>query len=119
VEELSFAYVVPGHAGEDRVYLVRRGRVRAELDAPRCADGCRALVDAAREVYDPPERRGSSVPTHEVDELLLLSSWFRRFPAELERTIPPEALTHGAVAAGIEAALAASAPPPADDVHAA
>ena len=119
VEELSFAYVVPGHGGDDRVYLVRRGRVRAELDAPRTPEACRALVDAAREVYDPPERRGSSVPTHEIDELLLLSAWFRRFPAELERTIPPEALTHGAVAAGIEAALAAAAAPPADDAHSA
>jgi excinuclease ABC subunit C len=28
------------------------------------------------------------VPSHEVDELLLLSSWFKRFPGELERTQP-------------------------------
>jgi len=26
------------------------------------------------------------VPTHEVDELLLLTSWFSRFPEELART---------------------------------
>ncbi len=34
VESLSFVYLVPGHAGEDRVYLVRRGVVRAEHAAP-------------------------------------------------------------------------------------
>src|SRR4051812_25806139 len=28
VETLSFAYSVPGHDGDDRVYLIRRGRVR-------------------------------------------------------------------------------------------
>ena len=32
VETLSFAYTVPGHDGDDRVYLIRRGRVRAEID---------------------------------------------------------------------------------------
>jgi hypothetical protein len=29
---------------------------------------------------------GMQVPSHEIDELLLLSSWFRRFPHELDRT---------------------------------
>jgi hypothetical protein len=28
----------------------------------------------------------AQVPTHEIDELLLLSSWFRRFPTEMKRT---------------------------------
>ena len=34
----------------------------------------------------PVERDTAAVPTHEIDELLLLSSWFRRFPEELDRT---------------------------------
>ena len=34
----------------------------------------------------PSERDTAQVPSHEVDELLLLSSWFRRFPAELGRS---------------------------------
>jgi len=28
----------------------------------------------------------TQIPTHEIDELLLLSSWFRRFPQEMKRT---------------------------------
>src|SRR3712207_9476270 len=35
VETLSFVYSVPGHEGDDRVYVIRRGRVRAESAAPR------------------------------------------------------------------------------------
>ena len=34
VEELSFVYTVPGVSGPDRVYIVRRGRVRGEVDVP-------------------------------------------------------------------------------------
>jgi hypothetical protein len=43
-------------------------------------------------VFDPPERSGGAVPMHEIDELLLLSSWFRRNPGELDRTQAPAAL---------------------------
>lgn len=86
METLSFAYHVPGHGGDDRVYLIRRGRVRSEQPAPRCARTRRALRTLAEEIFGSTEAEGASVPTHEVDELLLLSSWFRRFPTELERT---------------------------------
>ncbi|MGH7717702.1 MAG: UvrB/UvrC motif-containing protein [Gemmatimonadaceae bacterium] len=86
VETLSFIYTVPGYAGDDRLYLIRRGRVRAERLAPRSA-GDRAEVEAlARDVFAQAEQDTTQVPTHEVDELLLLSSWFRRFPAEMGRT---------------------------------
>ena len=37
VETLSFVYTVPGHEGDDRVYLIRRGRVRAETALPQDA----------------------------------------------------------------------------------
>jgi hypothetical protein len=38
------------------------------------------------DVFDTAERVSAQVPAHEIDELLLLSSWFRRFPAELARS---------------------------------
>jgi excinuclease ABC subunit C len=93
VETLSFVYTVPGHSGEgDRAYLIRRGRVREERAVPTTARE-RAEFDAlVAEVFSPPERNTAAVPTHEIDELLLMSSWFRRFPAELERTVLPDAL---------------------------
>lgn len=86
VETLSFLYRVPGHAGEDRVYLIRRGRVRGEAPAPRTTEEYCALRDMVAGVFSPTEPLAGSVPGHEVDELLLLSSWFRRFPEELSRT---------------------------------
>jgi excinuclease ABC subunit C len=89
VDTLSFVYTVPGHDGDDRKYLVRRGRVRAELPVPRRARDEACLADRIAEVFSVPEHSGSAVPAHEVDELLLLSSWFRRFPEELDRTEPP------------------------------
>ena len=86
VETLSFVYTVPGHEGADRVYLIRRGRVRAELDRPATPADAARLLGLIDEVFTPIERNTSQIPTHEIDELLLLSSWFRRFPSELERT---------------------------------
>lgn len=86
VETLSFAYSVPGHNGDDRVYLIRRGRVRSEMPVPRTPDAAVQLMDAISNVFASAERETAQIPTHEIDELLLLSSWFRRFPAELERT---------------------------------
>src|SRR5687768_9967055 len=92
VETLSFTYAVPGHSGDDRVYVIRRGTVRAETQAPRTARDRARLLAMVRGVFDPPERSSGAVPTHEIDELLLLSSWFRRNPGELERTKAQAAL---------------------------
>jgi excinuclease ABC subunit C len=86
VETLSFVYTVPGHAGEDRVSLIRRGRVRRELSAPRTDEDAAVMLQSIQDVFGSPDVRSFEVPAHEVDELLLLSSWFRRFPAEMERT---------------------------------
>lgn len=86
IETLSFVYTVPGHDGADRVYLIRRGLVRAELERPSSPDDAARLLRLVEAVYAPAERETSQIPTHEIDELLLLSSWFRRFPGELERT---------------------------------
>jgi len=88
VETLSFIYQVPGHGGDDRVYLIRRGRVRGEYPLPRSAPEQAALRAMVEDVFNSSERDLSQVPSHEVDELLLLSSWFRRFPGELGHARP-------------------------------
>lgn len=91
VESLTFAYPVAGEGGlADRVYLVRRGTVRAELPVPRTAaerDDWRARCT---QVFGTPEPDVRTVRAHEVDELLLLSSWFSNRPEELERTVAPD-----------------------------
>ena len=90
VETLSFVYTVPGHGDDEaRSYLIRRGRVRAERPVPKTADERAEFEALVASVFSPPERNTAAVPTHEIDELLLLSSWFRRFPDELERVTRP------------------------------
>ena len=86
VENLSFVYTVPGHEGEDKVYLIRRGVVRAELGKPRSPKDRRSMKQLVEDIFSPDDKPPSQVPTHEIDELLLLSSWFRRFPKEMKRT---------------------------------
>jgi excinuclease ABC subunit C len=86
VEKLSFVYTVKGFEGEDRVYVVKRGVVRAELDKPRTSWQREKLKRLTEEMFSVKEPSTMTVPTHEIDELLLLSSWFRRFPDEMERT---------------------------------
>jgi excinuclease ABC subunit C len=88
VETLSFVYTVPGHDGDDRVYMIRRGQVRAEQPAPRTTRDRSRIRELADDIFRPVERVTGAVPPHEIDELLLLSSWFRRFPKELDRTQP-------------------------------
>ena len=91
VETLSFVYPVSGHDGADRLYLIRRGRVRAEAEPPRSRVERAELRDLIDRVFASVEPITTQIPTHEIDELMLLSSWFRRFPTELKRTSKPSA----------------------------
>jgi excinuclease ABC subunit C len=92
VESLTFAYHVDGVGGDNRVYLIRRGVVRAEMPAPRSRADEKTLRDAARRaVADTPFTAARSIPQHEVDELLVIAAWFRAHPDELERARPLKA----------------------------
>jgi len=92
VETLSFVYTVPGFEGRDKTYLIRRGIVRAEIDTPTSRKGKAELRRLVDEVFGSTEVAVSAaIPTHEIDELLLLSSWFRKFPDEMGRTAAPVA----------------------------
>jgi excinuclease ABC subunit C len=87
VESLSFVYPVTGVDGAERLYIVRRGRVRAEVDAPATPAEHARLDEMLASIFSDAVE-GMRVPSHEIDELLLLSSWFRRFPEEMARTRP-------------------------------
>jgi excinuclease ABC subunit C len=89
LEGLSFLYPVAGTEEDDRIYLIRRGTVRAVVPAPRTAAERRRLTKLSREVFSTPEQSSTLVARHQVDEILLVAQWFRAHPEELERTIPP------------------------------
>jgi excinuclease ABC subunit C len=45
------------------------------------------MKQLVEDIFSPEDKPSTGqVPTHEIDELLLLSSWFRRFPTEMKRT---------------------------------
>jgi len=74
----SFVYAMPGRDGDDRLYLVRHGRVVAEA---RCADA--ESVIALQQL----EQQGLQPPTgavvDQLDELLMIASWFRTRPHDV------------------------------------
>ena len=88
VESLSFVYTPVAVHTDELSYVIRRGRVRAVVPAPRTAEQRRAFDAKVTALFAPVERTDGTVPSHEIDELLLVTSWFTRFPGELERTAP-------------------------------
>jgi excinuclease ABC subunit C len=92
LDSLTFLYRVAGVEGDDRVYLVRRGTVRAAVPVPRSAPERRRLERLCDEHFGRPEHDGTLVQRHQVDEILLLSRWFRARPEEMANTVPPARL---------------------------
>lgn len=89
LDSLTFLYRVAGVEGDDRVYLVRRGTVRTVIPVPRTAAERQRLARLCDEHFGRPEHQGALVQRHQVDEILLLSRWFRARPEELTNTVPP------------------------------
>jgi len=92
LKRLSFVYTVPGHGGENRTYVVRRGSVRDELPAPQTSEEREAVETRAREVFERPEPETLGLRAHEAQEVMLIARWFRLHPEELERTLPSNQL---------------------------
>ena len=89
LDSLTFLYRVPGEDGDDRVYLVRRGTVRAVVPHPRGAAERRRLERLCDEHFGRPEPTGV-VTRHQVDEILLVSRWFRLNPDQIRYTASPK-----------------------------
>lgn len=90
VEDLSFVYRVPGFGGDDRVYLIRRGRIRKELSHPKGRQARARVARAIEEVYGDTERGPEGLEPQDAAEILLVARWFRLKPKERKRTLRPE-----------------------------
>ncbi|HMS01416.1 MAG TPA: hypothetical protein PKE51_00505, partial [Gemmatimonadaceae bacterium] len=99
MDRLTFRYDVPPSHADDpgRVYLVRRGTVRAELPMPHTPADHRALETLAQQIFGASEPSGDDVPRHDLDEFYLVASWFRRRPQERQRTRAMSLASDGAV----------------------
>ncbi|HEX6104540.1 MAG TPA: hypothetical protein VFZ26_03095 [Gemmatimonadales bacterium] len=88
VDLLTFVYRDPGEYGDDRVYLVLQGAVRASFPYPITPierEAFRGVVAEAAARDRPPP---GPLPLDAIDEILLLTAWFRAHPEALRRTTP-------------------------------
>jgi excinuclease ABC subunit C len=86
VNLLTFVYRDTGAFGDDRVYLIRHGLVRASYPWPETPierEAFRAVVDAERAVT---QAVPAPLSAGHIEEMLLVMSWFRRHPEALKRT---------------------------------
>ena len=98
IESLTFLYRVPGFAGDDRIYLIRRGRIRRDYAYPKSKRDRSRVSKAVGDVYRSVERGPAALQPHEAAEILLVARWFELRPRELEWTVTPQRwLEEGAI----------------------
>jgi excinuclease ABC subunit C len=90
VEDLTFVYKVPGHEGDDRLYLIRRGRIRKELSQPRTRRARAEVDEIVQAVYEEVDTGPAALGAQEAAEILLVARWFRMKPEERRRTVKPK-----------------------------
>ena len=72
--------------GEDRVYLVRHGTVKAEAAWPRTPIEREAFAESVRLCVHEEVSAPAARTAHDMAQLLLVMSWFRQHPEEYEQT---------------------------------
>lgn len=90
VEGLTFLYRVPGFAGDDRLYLIRRGRIRKEMAHPKSRRARERVARAIDRVYGDVDAGPSALSPQDAAEILLVAQWFRLKPKERKRTVKPD-----------------------------
>ncbi len=90
VEDLDLVYRVPGFRGDDRIYLIRTGRIRREMPHPKSAAARERAVRAVEEVYGEEEVGPAALEPEEAAEILLVAQWFRLHPRERRRAAAPD-----------------------------
>lgn len=90
VEDLTFVYRVPGFGGDDRIYLIRRGRIRKELPHPKSKRARAAVAETIESVYGEVDRGVAGMEPQDAAEILLVARWFALRPKERRRTLTPE-----------------------------
>lgn len=90
LDALTFLYRVPGFRGEDRLYLLRRGRVKEECAYPKSAAARAQVAALVEDVYRRREPTPRALEREEAAEILFVAAWFKGRPRELRRTKTPK-----------------------------
>jgi excinuclease ABC subunit C len=90
LDALSFVYLVRDATGgkDDRVYLIRRGLVMAEALLPRTPIERQAFAATVARHAELPAAGLISHSASEMDQLTLVTGWFRQHPEAFEATSP-------------------------------
>lgn len=90
LDALSFVYLLRDATGgkDDRVYLIRRGLVLAEAPLPRTPIEREAFAAAVSRHADLPAPALVAHSAAEMDQLTLVTGWFRQHPEAFEATSP-------------------------------
>jgi excinuclease ABC subunit C len=83
IEALTFVYRVPGFSGDDRLYVIRSGSIRAELAAPAEEEAFLQACASAEQMLKRREPASTGVRPDQAAEALLLARWFRLRPHEI------------------------------------
>jgi excinuclease ABC subunit C len=89
VEDLTFVYRVPGFHGNDRLYLIRQGRIRGDLPYPKGKKARARVAEAVELVYNEKNAGPRGMAPEDAAEILLVAQWFRINPNERKRTMTP------------------------------
>ena len=87
IEALSFLYRAPGWNGDDRIYVIRRGSIRAEWPMPTDTNELEQLKERGRQLLTRREATPATVTPEQVNEVLLVARWFRMRPEQLNNVI--------------------------------
>ena len=86
IDSLSFIYCPTAYGARERVYVIHRGAIRLERDAPDTQAEREELVAEARRIFRKRRYHSMAVKPTQVAEILLLARWFRLRPEEKQRT---------------------------------
>jgi excinuclease ABC subunit C len=90
LELLTFVYRDPGAQGDDRIYLIRCGEVRASFPDPVSPLEREMFAGVVASELEKPLAPIERVDAERLHERLLVMSWFRNHPEAWRRTVPLE-----------------------------
>jgi hypothetical protein len=72
------------------LYLIRNGRIRADLPHPRGRAARLEAADTIEALYAQPEPGPAGLTPDQASEVFLVARWFRQRPKETARTFGPK-----------------------------
>jgi excinuclease ABC subunit C len=86
----SFLYPVTGHDRRRLWYVIHQAKIMAVLRVPQTAGEARKAAATVRAIYEASGDLTTGLGASELDAVLLLRAWFRKFPKEENKLVAPE-----------------------------